>query len=421
MKMMIRTDLSREYPVILSRPNHPISRKSIDSNALKVLYRLYRKGFKAYLVGGAVRDLLLGKAPKDFDVGTDARPGQIKRLFARHGRAYLIGRRFRLVHVSFKGGKVIEVSTFRKTPEPGMDSDIGTRAMAYGTPRQDAFKRDVTINALFYDISNLSIIDYVGGLKDISEGVIRAIGDPDERYAEDPVRIWRVLRHVARTNFVIEDNTARAIYTYRYRLASCSGARLFDELTKDMVSGASGGFFQLMDFYGVFPYIFEGLWVFFEHNSRAFKELLDLLGIIDNAILKGKVVSLEVILTVLFWPWLKSVLAQLNKKGTDRAKCLYEELTKSKMAITIPKHYKASIVQIAMILECMLKALDTSKMRWSLKKRARYLDAATICYMIIHKRVSDENDPFKVIFDKRWSGRKPLYTNQKIRHTRHIR
>lgn len=413
---MKNTNSSKEYSVILSRPKHPISRKSIDPNALKVLYRLYRKGFKAYLVGGAVRDLLLGKTPKDFDVATDARPGQIKRLFAN---SYLIGRRFRLVHVRFKGGKVIEVSTFRKTPSSGMDSDIGTRKVAYGTPRQDAFKRDVTINALFYDISNFSIIDYVGGLKDISEGVIRVIGDPNERYADDPVRIWRVLRHAARTNFVIEDNTARAIYTHRYMLASCSGARLFDELTKDMVSGASGLFFQLMDFYGGFPYIFESLWGFFERNPRAFKELLDLLGMIDNAILKGKVVSLEIIVTVLFWPWLKSVLAQLNKKGTDRAKCLYETLTEGKMTIIIPKHYKASIVQITMILERMLKALDTSKMRWSLRKRARYSDAATICYMIIHKRMPDEDDPFKVIFDKRWPGRKSQNTHRMIRHTTH--
>ncbi|MCD6570550.1 MAG: polynucleotide adenylyltransferase PcnB [Deltaproteobacteria bacterium] len=417
MKMIMRANLSREYPVVLARPHHSISRKSIDTNALKVLYRLHRKGFKAYLVGGAVRDLLLGKVPKDFDIVTDARPGQIKRLFAN---GYLIGRRFRLVHIKFKGDRVIEVSTFRKTPDPGMDSNIGTRRTnTYGTPRQDAFKRDITINALFYDISNFSIIDYVSGLKDISEGVIRSIGDPNERYIEDPVRIWRVLRHAARTNFVIEDNTARAIYTHRYRLILCSGARLFDEMTKDMVSGVSRVFCQLMGFYGVLPYIFGGIGTFFEQDAGAFKELLDLLGVIDNAILSGKILSYEIMLSVLFWPWIKTTLVHLDKEGIDKSELLYEELCKNKMTITIPKHYKANIVKTGMILKRMLKALDTSQMKWSLRKRARYLDAATICYMIIHKRVPDEKDPFKVIFDQRWAGRKSLDATQKIRHTRH--
>ncbi|MEJ2580845.1 MAG: poly(A) polymerase, partial [Acidobacteriota bacterium] len=192
-------------PKVLARPEHGISRESLSSEALKVLYRLHRSGYAAYLVGGSVRDLLLDKRPKDFDVATNARPQEIKRLF-RNSR--IIGRRFRLVHVYFRGG-IVEVATFRASPEPPESPNDWEEAEAeeaeanssaerpqpetskvvYGSPAEDARRRDFTVNALFYNVADFSVIDHVEGIEDLERGVIRAIGDPDQRFIEDPVRM----------------------------------------------------------------------------------------------------------------------------------------------------------------------------------------------------------------------------------------
>ena len=192
-------------PVVLPRSEHTLSRRDIDDDALKVLHRLHGEGFVAYLVGGSVRDLLLGRRPKDFDIGTSAHPYQVKRLFRN---CWIIGRRFRLAHVKF-GPKTIEVATFRRqvplgaveppeplSPEQDIDGGEPTaeprpieRDNEFGTPEEDAFRRDFTVNALFYDIGTLSIIDYTGGLDDLRGHVLRCIGDPDVRFAEDPVRM----------------------------------------------------------------------------------------------------------------------------------------------------------------------------------------------------------------------------------------
>ena len=176
----------------------------IDEEALKILYRLNRHGFLAYLVGGSVRDLLLGKTPKDFDIATNAHPQQIRDLF-RNSR--MIGRRFRLVHIFFKGGKVVEVSTFRSQSEfEETENEEGeiVRTESFGTPEEDALRRDITINGLFYNIADFSIIDCVGGMEDLRRGIIRTIGDPNERFKQDPVRMIRVIRHAARTGFAID-------------------------------------------------------------------------------------------------------------------------------------------------------------------------------------------------------------------------
>ncbi|MGC9325572.1 MAG: hypothetical protein ACP5G0_12590, partial [Desulfomonilia bacterium] len=237
--------------VILHRSDHRISRKDIDPDALKVLYRLFRNGHKAYLVGGAVRDLLLGRKPKDFDVVTDARPGQIKKLFAN---SFLIGRRFRLAHIRFRGGKIIEVATFRREPEEDAET-LTDRNNTFGTPVEDAFRRDITINALFYDISNFSIIDYVGGLTDIELKRVCIIGDPDTRYREDPVRMWRVIRHAARQGFSIEEETADSIESNKALLSTCSGARLFEELNKDLTTGFASPIFSHACRYSILGYV----------------------------------------------------------------------------------------------------------------------------------------------------------------------
>jgi len=180
----------------------------MEEEVLKVLYRLKNSSQMAYLVGGAVRDLLLGRTPKDYDVATDARPDQIRKLFVN---SRLIGRRFRLAHIVFKGGKVVELSTFRKSPampeegeegENGEERDLLIREdNTWGTPQQDAYRRDFTINALFYNIADFSVIDYVGGLADLEAGIIRTIGDPSIRFREDPVRMIRAVEYAARLDF----------------------------------------------------------------------------------------------------------------------------------------------------------------------------------------------------------------------------
>src|SRR3954465_14182414 len=210
-------------PRIIPREEHPLSRRDVDPDALKVLYRLRQFEYVAYLVGGSVRDLLLGRRPKDFDIGTSAHPYQVKKLFRN---CWIIGRRFRLPPVRF-GTKVIEVATFRRqvapgeevvqdgVPAPDPSTPEGEHLIhhdnTFGTPEEDAFRRDFTINALFYDIATFSVIDYVGGLDDLRAGIVRCIGDPEVRFREDPVRMLRAIALAARLGFTIDKPVLSAI------------------------------------------------------------------------------------------------------------------------------------------------------------------------------------------------------------------
>lgn len=228
-------------PRILPRAEHHISRKQVDEKTLKVLYRLRGQGFKAYLVGGCVRDLLLDRIPKDFDVATDATPGQVKKLFRN---CFLVGRRFRLAHIRF-GTEVVEVATFRRSadaddlPEDPADHHL-FRENVFGTPEEDAFRRDFTINALFYDIETFAIIDYVGGLQDLAERRLRVIGDPVVRYQEDPVRMLRALEFAARLNFTLDPATREAILRCASLIAAAAPARVREELQTLFRYGIAG-------------------------------------------------------------------------------------------------------------------------------------------------------------------------------------
>jgi len=265
-------------PRIIPRPEHSLSRKNISLEALKVLYRLHHAGYTAYLVGGSVRDLLLGKRPKDFDLATDARPGEIRKLF-RNSR--IIGRRFRLVQVFFRGGKIIEVSTFRCRSEfdAGPEETLA-RNNTFGTPAEDAQRRDLTINGLFYNIADFSLVDYVGGLKDLQEGYIRVIGDPAVRFVRDPVRMLRVLRHAARTGFRIDPAAWEEIQAKKDLIRMCPPARLRDELLRDFKSGACRPFMELMLDSGLFFAIFPAWRDRLGPAGRA--ELLDHLERLDR-------------------------------------------------------------------------------------------------------------------------------------------
>src|SRR5215212_9955848 len=247
-------------PVIVPRAEHLLSRRQVDPEALKVLYRLHQNGYVAYLVGGSVRDLLLGRRPKDFDIGTSVHPYQVKRLFRN---CWIIGRRFRLAHVRF-GTKTIEVATFRRqltaeelaAPEPppeGIPLDEPAdhdrmlhRDNTFGTPEEDAFRRDFTINALFYDIADFSIIDYTGGLQDLEARVIRSIGDPIVRFQEDPVRMIRAVSMASRLDFSIDPPIDMAIAAHRGELARSAPARLVEEIYKLLRAGSSEKAFRML-------------------------------------------------------------------------------------------------------------------------------------------------------------------------------
>ncbi len=221
-------------PLVRIREEHNVSRRDIDPDALKVLYRLSRNNYIAYLVGGGVRDLLLGRKPKDFDISTNAKPEQIRALFRN---CILIGRRFRLAHIRY-GEKIIETSTFRRTPECAADpndpeADLFQRDdNLFGTPREDALRRDFTVNGLFYDIETFSVIDYVGGMEDLAARRIRCIGDPSIRFREDPVRMVRAIRFASRLGFDLDPDTSEAIRKHRDELAKASPARLLEEITR---------------------------------------------------------------------------------------------------------------------------------------------------------------------------------------------
>ncbi|MFC1849628.1 polynucleotide adenylyltransferase PcnB [candidate division CSSED10-310 bacterium] len=244
-----------QKPLVIQRSQHSLSRKNIDKNALKVLYRLHRSGFKAYLVGGSVRDLLLGRKPKDFDVATNARPYKIKKLFRN---AFLIGRRFRLAHIKFKF-QTIEVSTFRKQGPPHPSISKGERVRSentYGSPGEDAFRRDFTINALFYNIANFTVLDYTGGYHDLQKGLVRAIGEPEQRFREDPVRMLRAVRVAARLGFGIESTTYQALQNLHPEIMKASSPRLLEELLVLYKMGSSHRSFAILHQTGLLKSLF---------------------------------------------------------------------------------------------------------------------------------------------------------------------
>lgn len=245
-------------PRIIPRQEHPLSRRDVDPDALKVLYRLRQFEYTAYLVGGSVRDLLLGRRPKDFDIGTSAHPYQVKKLFRN---CWIIGRRFRLAHVKF-GQKVIEVATFRRQVAPGEEvvqdgvpapdpttpegEHLIHRDNTFGTPEEDAFRRDFTVNALFYDIATFSVIDYVGGLDDLRAGIVRSIGDPDVRLREDPVRMLRAIALASRLDFTIEPTLLQSIRTHRHEIAKSALPRLLEEYYKILRAGSAEKTFRML-------------------------------------------------------------------------------------------------------------------------------------------------------------------------------
>jgi poly(A) polymerase len=290
---------------ITPRDQHEISRKSISEAALKVLYRLSKSGYRACLVGGGVRDLLLGIEPKDFDIATDATPEQINQLF-RNSR--IIGRRFRLVHIRF-GREIIEVATFRGHQEDSAKTELDLegrilRDNTFGDIEEDALRRDFTVNALYYDIDDYSMLDYAGGLNDIDQRLLRLIGDAETRYQEDPVRMLRAIRFAAKLNFEIETTAADAIFSCGQLLSAIPAARLFDETVKLFHSGCAVRIFALLRKFDLLQYLIPALdaWIKDEPQESMLDFIDQSLVNTDTRVNTGQPVSPAFIFAVLLWP-----------------------------------------------------------------------------------------------------------------------
>jgi poly(A) polymerase len=286
-------------PHILERAEHPVSRRDIDPDVLKVLYRLITGGHLAYLVGGSVRDLMLGRRPKDFDVATDAHPQQVRDLF-RNSR--LIGRRFRLVHVFF-GPKNIEVATFRKQAEGvTVDDPLIRHDNTFGTPEEDAFRRDFTVNSLFYDPQTFRVIDYAGGVPDLRARLIRTIGDPELRMREDPVRMLRAVRFAAKLGFEIEPATLAAMEQHRCDLQKASVPRLVEETYRTIGQTGAARALVLMEELGLLEQLMPWLSAHLKAEARPLKDARTIrnLAALGETISTGASPPHEVVLAAMF-------------------------------------------------------------------------------------------------------------------------
>jgi poly(A) polymerase len=322
--------------VIITRQEHGISRKLMNPNALRILYRLKDNGFVGYLVGGCVRDLLLGREPKDFDVVTNATPGEVKRMF-RNCR--LVGRRFRLAHIHFQD-EIIEVATFRsqasdeQEPEPKEaneaehrqrhprmlkdDDGMILRDNVYGTPEEDALRRDFTVNSLSYNIADFSIIDYFGGLADLNAGIIRIIGDPAVRFQEDPVRMLRAVRFAAQLAFTIEENTLNALIAAADTIVRAAPPRLYDEMFKLFLSGEGAKCYDLLRQTGLFAALFPDFSSWLGAECKGFPHIRfgEMLNYVDSRIQQGYKVSPPLLLALLFGEYINGKAERFRRQGT---------------------------------------------------------------------------------------------------------
>ncbi len=306
-----------EPAIVVDRSEHSISRRRIPENVLKVLYRLHRSGYRAYLCGGSVRDLLMDRTPKDFDIATDAHPMEIRRLF-RNSR--IIGRRFRLAHIIFQD-MIVEVSTFRREPERSVEVTEGqdlliTDDNTFGSPLQDAKRRDFTINALFYNIADFSVIDYIGGLDDLTARRVRVIGDPDIRFREDPVRMMRAVEFASRLDFTIEEHTLAAIVRHKNEILKASAPRVSEEILELLRRGWARDAFRLMVDIGLLepllPEIYKAI-----SNDRA-PYFWKMLEVLDRTVGSGRKISDAVLLSVLILPWVIEELEDEEAKRDGR-------------------------------------------------------------------------------------------------------
>jgi poly(A) polymerase len=296
--------------LIIPRDQHNISRKNISQAALRIMRQLQEAGYAAFLVGGGVRDLLLGGHPKDFDIATDAKPEEIKRVFRG---ARIIGRRFQIVHVRI-GREIIEVTTFRgHHDEARSDEGMLLRDNVYGTIESDAIRRDFTVNALYYNAKDFSVYDYAGGLEDLKKRQLRIIGDPITRYKEDPVRMLRAVRFAAKLGFSIEPKTADPIFELGNLLRNIPEARLFEEVLKLFMGGSATATFSLMREYQLLRYLFPGTEAALAAGDPIGAGLIEQTMVnTDKRVRADKTVTPAFIYAALLWPPLQQELRRLS-------------------------------------------------------------------------------------------------------------
>lgn len=377
---------------IIPRNKHSISKTDISNNAIKVLHRLISNGFQAYLVGGSVRDLLLHKAPKDFDVATNATPNEVRNLF-KNGR--IIGRRFKLVHILFHR-EIIEVATFRghdaiddshQTNETGML----VRDNVYGTLDEDAWRRDFTINSLYYNIDDSSIVDFTGGVKDVQKKLIRMIGDPVKRYTEDPVRMLRAIRFSAKLHFKLAPETEAPFPQISHLITHVSNSRLFDEMTKLYQCGEAETVQKLLIQYDLFQYLCPqtAQLINSEYPVNA------LLGIAlentDTRIKDNKPVTPAFLFAVLLWfPMIEHSKA-LQKEGIDPLpsieKAMSIVIAEQNKIISIPKRYSQIIREIWLLQYKFTKRIG--KRPYGLLEHPRF--RAAFDFMALRALAGDES------------------------------
>ena len=363
-------------PEIIPREDHCVSRSQISENALKVLYRLKNAGYKAYLVGGGVRDLLIGIQPKDFDVVTDAKPEQIRELF-RNCR--LIGRRFRLAHIRF-GREIIEVSTFRAphhTAEGEGHTEDGRiiRDNVYGEIDDDVWRRDFTINALFYNIEDYSITDYVGALSDIEAKQIRLIGEPTERYREDPVRMLRAVRFVAKLNFKIHTTAEKPISELKYLLSEIPSARLFEEFLKLFMSGHALASFEQLRRYNLFEYLCPQANKILDESDNDFIEELLMYAFrnTDSRLAKDKPVTPAFLLAAMLWVPLCRLVDENKCNGLNEMDAIHlasdAVISRQVSSLAIPRRFSRIAREI-----------------WSLQSRIKHRQGKKPYRLLSHPR-----------------------------------
>ena len=363
-------------PVIVSRKAHGISRQQISHNAIKVLYRLHCSNKSAYLVGGSVRDLLLGREPKDYDVATEAKPEEVRKLF-RNCR--LIGRRFRLAHVHFHG-EIIEVATFRAhTQHPhGKQHQSGmiVRDNIYGTVEEDALRRDFTINALYYNIADFSVVDFTGqGMKDLEAGLIRIIGDPTQRYKEDPIRMLRAVRFAAKLGFTIESQSAKPLSKLAPLLEAVPKARLFDELTKIFSCGNAESAFVLLRRQGLFEGLFPEVEVCLqgEDHQQVDQFLLHVFRNTDQRTNDDKPITPAFVLAALMWFPLLNQQRTLETQGESFYSALEQAINsvinRHTQRLTIPRRFLTFIRDV-----------------WELQNRLEKRHHKQVLHLLNHRR-----------------------------------
>jgi poly(A) polymerase len=344
---------------VIPRSEHTISREHISEGALKVLQTLKRHNYAGFLVGGSVRDMLLGLQPKDFDIATDATPEELTRLFRN---AQIIGRRFRIVHIRF-GRETIEVTTFRghhhddksvvnnSNKAQRNKSGMLLRDNVYGTVEEDAIRRDFTVNALYYNIEDFAVYDYTQGMADITRRQIHIIGDPEQRYREDPVRMLRAVRLAAKLDFSIEKNTAEAIPALKHLLANAAPARLFDEVLKLFTAGYAEHTFLLLQKYELFGVLFvQTAAALVQSDYQSF--LVIAMQHTDDRIHSDKRISPAYLFGTLLWPAfqqeMKTLLAQKNPPAHYQAQHIAADSVISQLVtrITLPKRFSGPMKEI---------------------------------------------------------------------------